>query len=111
MAQPAATTRTAAGATIPGGGTRIPVSTVDIDGMATVIQRALDMGETERRARMSALRQRVRRRDVHRWAESFIERPASDIATELLAGGQAKLKVGQNIGHYNLFRSVDISGS
>src|SRR2546430_626388 len=36
----------------------------------------------------------------HERAESFIERPASDIATELLAGGQAKLKVGQNISHY-----------
>src|SRR2546423_2459363 len=38
----------------------------------------------------------------HERARSFIERPASDIATELLAGGQAKLSAGQYIAHYKI---------
>ncbi|HYJ44974.1 MAG TPA: hypothetical protein VEV81_00070, partial [Pyrinomonadaceae bacterium] len=36
----------------------------------------------------------------HERAESFIEEPASDVAAELLADGLARLKAGQQIGHY-----------
>ena len=38
----------------------------------------------------------------HERAGSFIERPASDIAAELLAVGQAKLGAGQDIAHYKI---------
>src|SRR5919108_4885350 len=37
----------------------------------------------------------------HERAESFIEKPAADVAAELL-GGRAKLRVGQNIAHYKI---------
>jgi serine/threonine protein kinase/TolB-like protein/Flp pilus assembly protein TadD len=38
----------------------------------------------------------------HERGESFIEAPASDVAAELLAGGQTKLAAGQNIAHYRI---------
>ena len=39
---------------------------------------------------------------AHEQAESFIERPAADVAAELLAGGQNRLGAGQQIGHYTI---------
>src|SRR5215510_10060106 len=38
----------------------------------------------------------------HEQAASFIEAPASDIATEFLSGRQSELKVGQDISHYKI---------
>jgi len=50
----------------------LQVNPFDIDGMATAIEQALDMPETERRARMAGLHARVAQFDVHRWAENFL---------------------------------------
>src|SRR5437870_7703913 len=38
----------------------------------------------------------------HERGDSFIEAPASDVAAELLAGGQTILAAGQNIAHYRI---------
>jgi len=43
------------------------------DAVASAIQRALDMPEQERLARMSALRARVRSHDVDRWVSEFVD--------------------------------------
>ena len=43
------------------------------DAVVNAIQRALTMPEQERRARMSALRERVRTRDVYDWVAEFVE--------------------------------------
>ncbi len=46
----------------------------------------------------------------HEQAGSFIERPASDVATELLAGGQTGLRAGQKIGHYTITSLLGAGG-
>src|SRR5260370_25670990 len=43
-------------------------------------------------------------------AESFIENPASDLAAELLAKGQAGLKIGEAIGPYQIASVLGIGG-
>ncbi len=48
------------------------VNPFDIDAVADALHRALAMPEDERRARMSALRDRVRARDVHAWVAGFL---------------------------------------
>lgn len=48
------------------------VNPFDIDAVAETLQRALSMPEDERRARMSALRDRVRSNDVHAWVNRFL---------------------------------------
>jgi trehalose 6-phosphate synthase/phosphatase len=48
------------------------VNPYDLDGMAEAYLRALTMAEPERRARMDALRNAVRRSDVHRWIAGFL---------------------------------------
>jgi trehalose 6-phosphate synthase/phosphatase len=48
------------------------VNPYDVDGMSSVIAKALRMPGAERQARMHALRARVIEYDVHRWADSFI---------------------------------------
>ena len=45
----------------------------DVDGVATSLDAALSMPPAERRRRMKALRRKVTRRDVHAWAQSFLE--------------------------------------
>ena len=40
--------------------------------------------------------------ESHEQSESFIERPAGDIAAELLAGSASRLIAGQSIGHYQV---------
>jgi trehalose 6-phosphate synthase/phosphatase len=55
------------------------INPYDIDASADAIDRALRMPPAERSARMRALRQRVRARTVHGWAEAFLDeldRPA-----------------------------------
>ena len=46
----------------------------------------------------------------HEQAESFIETPASDLAAELLAKGQAALDVGQSVGHYEIASVLGVGG-
>ncbi len=46
----------------------------------------------------------------HEQAESFIETPASDLAAELLAKGQAGLNVGEVIGPYQIASVLGIGG-
>jgi trehalose 6-phosphate synthase/phosphatase len=48
------------------------VNPFDIDAVADALARALTMPEDERRARMSALRDRVRRGSVHNWVRGFL---------------------------------------
>lgn len=55
-------------------GEALHVNPYDLDGTARAIRQALDMPREERRQRMRALRSRVLAQDVHRWAESFVER-------------------------------------
>jgi trehalose 6-phosphate synthase/phosphatase len=67
------------------------INPYDIDACADAIGRALDMPRLERAARMRALRQRVRARTVHGWAEAFLEeldRPAA-VPPAADAGGKA----------------------
>jgi trehalose 6-phosphate synthase/phosphatase len=54
-------------------GEALQVNPYDIDAMASAYQQALTMPEDERRVRMRALRQRIAARDVHQWAQSFID--------------------------------------
>lgn len=49
------------------------VNPYDIDACADAIHAAITVAATERRARMRALRDRVRRFDVHRWARTFLD--------------------------------------
>jgi trehalose 6-phosphate synthase/phosphatase len=48
------------------------VNPYDLDSVAAAIREALEMPEAERRARMKALRDRVRAHDVTRWADDFV---------------------------------------
>jgi trehalose 6-phosphate synthase/phosphatase len=54
------------------------VNPFDIDAVVEALHRALSMPDDERRARMSALRDRVRTYDVHVWVTRFLE--AADAA-------------------------------
>src|SRR5579884_1749929 len=54
-------------------GEALQVNPYDIDTMAQAYDEALTMPEEDRRVRMRALRQRIAARDVHHWAESFID--------------------------------------
>jgi trehalose 6-phosphate synthase/phosphatase len=49
------------------------VNPLDIDAVAEALHRALTMPEEERRARMSALRDRVRTNDVHAWVRRVLQ--------------------------------------
>ncbi len=49
------------------------VNPFDVDAVAEALHRALSMPEDERRARMSALRDRVRTNNVHVWVNRFLE--------------------------------------
>jgi trehalose 6-phosphate synthase/phosphatase len=48
------------------------INPYDIDAMSDAIYAALNMDEGERRRRMKAMRERVRRHDVHAWANQFL---------------------------------------
>ena len=54
-------------------GEALQVNPYDIDAMAQAYDDALTMGEEQRRVRMRALRQRIASRDVHAWAQTFID--------------------------------------
>ncbi|PAP78615.1 trehalose-6-phosphate synthase [Rubrivirga marina] len=49
------------------------VNPYDADGLARTLDTALDLPETERRARLSQMREAVRDLDVHVWAQRFLE--------------------------------------
>lgn len=51
----------------------IHVNPYDVDRMAQLIKKALNMPAEEKRARMRALRRRVQTYDVHRWVRAFID--------------------------------------
>ncbi len=48
--------------------------------------------------------------EAHEQVESFIEKPASDVAAELLDGGQTRLSAGQKIGHYTIMALLGVGG-
>ncbi|MBU8899031.1 bifunctional alpha,alpha-trehalose-phosphate synthase (UDP-forming)/trehalose-phosphatase [Corallococcus sp. M34] len=52
----------------------VVINPYDVEAMADAIEQALEMGEDERRARMRALREQVKTRDVHWWVNAFLER-------------------------------------
>jgi trehalose 6-phosphate synthase/phosphatase len=54
-------------------GEALQVNPYDIETMAHVYSDALRMPEEERKVRMRSLRQRIASRDVHHWAQSFID--------------------------------------
>jgi trehalose 6-phosphate synthase len=49
------------------------VNPYDIEGVADAIHQAFAMGEEERRGRMRRLRESVRRNDLYRWVESYLQ--------------------------------------
>jgi trehalose 6-phosphate synthase/phosphatase len=49
------------------------VNPYDLDGMAAVMQQAIEMPRSEQRTRMRALRHRVRFNDVSRWMARYLE--------------------------------------
>ncbi len=56
------------------------VNPFDIEAVADTLDSALAMPEDERRARMTALRARVRSRDVHAWVRQFLDAAAAAAA-------------------------------
>jgi trehalose 6-phosphate synthase/phosphatase len=50
----------------------IVINPYDIEAVVAAVRRALDMPRDEKRARMRALRQRVKARSVHHWADGFL---------------------------------------
>jgi len=54
-------------------GEAVQVNPYDVESMAQAYADALTMPEEERRLRMRSLRQRIAARDVHQWAESFLD--------------------------------------
>ena len=63
------------------------VNPFDIDAVAEALHRALGMSDDERRARMFALRHRVRANDVHLWVDRFVE--AAELAADRSRAGVA----------------------
>ncbi|MFQ5966828.1 MAG: trehalose-6-phosphate synthase [Acidimicrobiia bacterium] len=49
------------------------VNPYDLDGLAATLERAVELSEDEQRRRLSSLRRRVRRSDVHAWAAQSLE--------------------------------------
>jgi trehalose 6-phosphate synthase/phosphatase len=54
-------------------GEALQVNPYDVEAMAQAYADALTMPEDERRVRMRSLRQRIAARDVHQWAQSFLD--------------------------------------
>jgi trehalose 6-phosphate synthase/phosphatase len=54
-------------------GEALQVNPYDIESMAETFDTALRMPDEERRLRMRSLRQRIASRDVHNWAQSFLD--------------------------------------
>jgi trehalose 6-phosphate synthase len=56
----------------------VQVNPHDLDGLAVAIEAAMQMPQSEQRRRMLALRRTVKRNDVFRWANSFLEALSND---------------------------------
>lgn len=54
------------------------VNPFDVEGLADAIGRAAHMAREERRRRMSGLRERVRREDIHWWLRTYLDRFEQD---------------------------------
>jgi trehalose 6-phosphate synthase/phosphatase len=54
-------------------GEAVQVNPYDVESMAQAYADALTMPDEERRVRMRSLRQRIAARDVHQWAQSFLD--------------------------------------
>ncbi len=54
-------------------GEAVQVNPYDVESMAQAYADALTMPEEEKRVRMRSLRQRIAARDVHQWAQSFLD--------------------------------------
>jgi trehalose 6-phosphate synthase/phosphatase len=89
-------------------GEALQVNPYDIETMARVYSEALTMHQEERRVRMHALRERIAARDVHHWANSFIDslesarsgaaRPPTVLSsTEDLASVSARLRSAERL--------------
>jgi trehalose 6-phosphate synthase/phosphatase len=68
-------------------GEALQVNPYDVEGMAQTYVDAMTMPEEERRVRMRALRGRIASRDVHDWAQSFLDElgtPADDRAPRVV---------------------------
>lgn len=50
----------------------LSVNPYDVEGMADTIRQAIEMPAEERRKRMTTLRQRVRRNDIFRWVNGYL---------------------------------------
>ncbi|HYQ02723.1 MAG TPA: bifunctional alpha,alpha-trehalose-phosphate synthase (UDP-forming)/trehalose-phosphatase [Polyangiaceae bacterium] len=59
-------------------GEALTVNPYDVESLASTLDRALTMPETERRERMAALRDKVRARPVQLWARQFVSTLESD---------------------------------
>jgi trehalose 6-phosphate synthase/phosphatase len=55
----------------------VTVNPYDVQDVAEVLRRALDMPRKERAARMRTMRRRVASHDVHHWADTFLARLAA----------------------------------
>ncbi|HLL74716.1 MAG TPA: protein kinase [Pyrinomonadaceae bacterium] len=73
------------------------------DGRADFLARACGGDEPLRREVESLLRS-------HDAGESFIERPAADVAADLLAARSARLEAGRRLGHYKIERLLGEGG-
>jgi trehalose 6-phosphate synthase/phosphatase len=62
-------------------GEALTVNPYDVESLASTLDRALTMPETERRERMAALRDKVRARPVELWARQFVTALESDERT------------------------------
>jgi trehalose 6-phosphate synthase/phosphatase len=58
------------------------VNPYDTEGMAAAIHQAIDMPPPEQRERMSTLRAKVMRNNVHNWAETFVAELAGETRSE-----------------------------
>jgi trehalose 6-phosphate synthase/phosphatase len=61
------------------------VNPYDLDNVATTIHDALTMPEEERRARMAALRERVKSHDIHCWAREYVAALRSEARRQTLS--------------------------
>jgi len=71
-----------AGAAAQMGDHALLVNPFDVEGVADAIWRAADMDRAERSRRMHALREGVRREDIHWWLASYLGRFERDIVDE-----------------------------
>lgn len=88
------------------------VNPYDIDGTAETIHRALVMDESERAARITALRARERVDDLDQWTASFLEAATAGPAAILpLSDGDFVSWLGSFLDHHRLALFLDYDGT